>query len=254
MSRREGHTVGEVAKLARVSVRTLHHYDEIGLLEPSGRTESGYRLYTDRDLERLQQVLFFRELGFALEDVTRILRDPAFDRKQALLAQRAMLVEKGKRLEAMVALVDRTLESLGKGQVMDAEQIFEGDFEPGAYEEEAKERWGRTDAYAESKRRTARYTKDDWGRMRQEAEGIAQELAEVFGAGATAEEARATELAERHRLHIDRWFYPCSREMHVALGEMYVADPRFAEHYDRREPGLSQFVRDAIRANAKRPR
>jgi DNA-binding transcriptional MerR regulator len=81
MSRRQGHTVGEVARLARVSVRALHHYDEIGLLEPSGRTESGYRLYTDRDLERLQQALFFRELGFALEDVTRILRDPSFDRR-----------------------------------------------------------------------------------------------------------------------------------------------------------------------------
>jgi DNA-binding transcriptional MerR regulator len=254
MSRREGHTVGEVAKLARVSVRTLHHYDEIGLLEPSGRTESGYRLYTSRDLERLQQVLFFRELGFALEDVTRILRDPAFDRKQALIAQRAMLVEKGKRLEAMVALVDRTLESLEKGQVMDAEQIFEGDFQPGAYEEEVKERWGRTDSYAESKRRTSRYTKDDWQRMRQEAEAIAQELADAFGAGVRAKDARATDLAERHREHIDRWFYPCSREMHVGLGEMYVADPRFAEHYDRRKPGLSQFVCDAIKANAKRAR
>src|SRR6202046_4168345 len=106
MSRRQGHTVGEVARLARVSVRALHHYDEIGLLVPSGRTESGYRLYTEPDLERLQQVLFFRELGFALEDVSRILRDPHFDRRQALLAQRAMLVEKGERLMAMVSLVD----------------------------------------------------------------------------------------------------------------------------------------------------
>src|SRR5580700_8399316 len=152
MSRREGHTVGEVAKVARVSVRTLHHYDEIGLLVPSGRTESGYRLYTDSDLERLQQVLFFRELGFALEDVARILRDPDFDRRQALIAQRAMLVEKGERLKAMVALVDRTLDALGKGTVMNGEDMFDANFDQAPYEEEAKARWGKTDSYAESKR------------------------------------------------------------------------------------------------------
>src|SRR5579872_1874814 len=104
------HTVGDVAKIARVSVRTLHHYDEIGLLKPSGRSRSSYRLYTGGDLERLQQILFFRELGFALEDIARIVRDPAFDRREALVAQRAMLVEKGERLRTMVALVDKTLD------------------------------------------------------------------------------------------------------------------------------------------------
>ena len=247
-----GHTVGEVARLARVSVRALHHYDEIGLLEPSGRTESGYRLYTEPDLERLQQVLFFRELGFALEDVARILRDPHFDRRQALIAQRAMLVEKGERLRAMVALVDRTLESLGKGTIMGAEEMFEGGFDPGAYEEEAKERWGKTDAYAESKRRTKGYTKEDWQRIRGEADAITGELAEVFARGAPPADPRALDLVEEHRLHIDRWFYPCSLAMHVSLGEMYVSDPRFTEHYDRRRPGLAQFVCDAIRANAAR--
>jgi DNA-binding transcriptional MerR regulator len=168
MGERKGFTVGEVARLARVSVRALHHYDEIGLLAPSGRTQAGYRLYTDGDIELLQQVLFFRELGFVLDDVARILRDPRFDRRQALLAQRAMLVEKGARLEAMVALVDRTLESLGKGIVMSAEEMFDGDFNPGAYEEEARARWGKTDAYAESKKRTKGYTKEDWQRARAE--------------------------------------------------------------------------------------
>jgi len=247
-----GHTVGEVAKLARLSVRALHHYDEIGLLKPSGRTESGYRLYTDRDIERLQQVLFFRELGFALEDVSRILRDPHFDRRQALIAQRAMLVEKGERLQAMVALVDRTLDSLGKGIVMSAEELFEGNFNPGAYEEEAKQRWGKTDSYAESQKRTKGYTKEDWQKVRAEADAITGELAELFASGAPPADLRALDLVEKHRLHIDRWFYPCSRAMHVSLGEMYVSDPRFAEHYDKRKPGLAQFVCDAIRANAGR--
>ena len=167
-----GHTVGEVAKLARVSVRALHHYDEIGLLPPSGRTESGYRLYTEIDLERLQQVLFFRELGFALEDVARILKDPLFDRRQALIAQRAMLVEKGERIKAAVALVNRTLDSLGKGTVMNAEEMFEGGFDPAAHEDEANERWGKSDAYAESRRRTKGYTKEDWQRIRAEGDAI----------------------------------------------------------------------------------
>jgi DNA-binding transcriptional MerR regulator len=247
-----GHTVGEVAKLARVSVRALHHYDEIGLLEPSGRTEAGYRLYTDDDVARLQQVLFFRELGFALDDVARILRDPHFDRRQALLAQRAMLVEKGERLKAMVSLVDRTLESLGKGTVMSAEELFDANFDAGAYEEEAKARWGESDSYAESKKRTKGYTKEDWQKVHREADAITGELADVFATGAPATDPRAIDLVEKHRLHIDRWFYPCSRAMHVRLGEMYVSDPRFTEHYEKRRAGLAQFVCDAIRANAAR--
>jgi DNA-binding transcriptional MerR regulator len=246
-----GHTVGEVSKLARVSVRALHHYDEIGLLEPSGRTEAGYRLYTDRDIERLQQVLFFRELGFALEDVARILRDPHFDRRQALVAQRAMLVEKGKRLEAMVSLVDRTLDSLGKGVVMSTEDMFEG-FDHAAYEEETEKRWGKTDAFAESKRRTKGYSKQDWQTIRGEADALTTELTDVFASGALPTDPRALDLVEKHRLHIDRWFYPCSRAMHAQLGEMYVSDPRFAEHYDKRRPGLAQFVCEAMRANATR--
>jgi MerR family transcriptional regulator, thiopeptide resistance regulator len=252
MSHPRSHTIGEVAKIARVSVRALHHYDEIGLLEPSGRTESGYRLYTERDLERLQQVLFFRELGFALEDVARILKDPHFDRRQALIAQRAMLVEKGQRLQAMVLLVDRALESLGKGTVMNPEEMFEGELDAAVYEPEAKERWGKTEAYAESKRRTKGYTKEDWRRMGSEADVIINELAELFASGAAPEDTRARDLAEQHRLHIDRWFYPCSRAIHVSLGEMYVSDPRFTEHYDKRRPGLAQFVCEAIRANAAR--
>jgi MerR family transcriptional regulator, thiopeptide resistance regulator len=247
-----GHTVGDVAKLARVSVRALHHYDEIGLLTPSGRTESGYRRYTDRDIEKLQQVLFFRELGFALEDVARILRDPDFDRRQALIAQRAMLVEKGERLKAMVALVDRTLDALGKGTVMSGEQLFECDFDPSVHEEEAKACWGKTDAYAESKRRTKGYTREDWKRIGDETSALTGELADLFTAGVPPEDPRACDLVEKHRLQIDRWFYACSHAIHVSLGEMYVADPRFAEHYDKRKPGLAQYVCDAIRANAAR--
>src|SRR4051812_43314536 len=116
--RERGRTVGELAKLAHISVRTLHHYDEIGLLRPSGRSRASYRLYTEADLARLQQVLFFRALGFSLDDVARVLSAPDFDRKKALLAQRALLVREGRRLEAMVALVDKTLDALERNVAM----------------------------------------------------------------------------------------------------------------------------------------
>ncbi|HLU65881.1 MAG TPA: MerR family transcriptional regulator [Kofleriaceae bacterium] len=250
------HTVGEVARIARVSIRTLHHYDEIGLLRPSGRSRAGYRLYSSGDLERLQQILFFRELGFALEDIVRILREPDVDRGQALLAQRALVVDKIARLQAMLALIDRTIASLEGGITMTPEDMFDvfGDFDPNQHEDEVRERWGDTDAYKESKRRTSKYTKEDWKRMGAEMEEITAALAAALTAGTPPDDPSVLDLAERHRLHIDRWFYPCSHQMHEGLGEMYVSDPRFTDHYDQRVPGLAAFVRDAIRGNAARQR
>ncbi len=244
-------TVGELASLARVSVRTLHHYDEIGLLRPSGRSGAGYRLYTEGDLQRLQQVLFFRELGFKLDEIARILADPGFDRRQTLLAQRALLVERADRARALVDLVDRTLKALEEGDTMNPEDTFEG-FDPAKYEDEAKAWWGTTEAYAESRRRTSRYTKDDWKRMADESKATVDELAQAMDDGVTPTDARAMDLAEQHRLHLEHWFYPCSSAMHVGLGEMYVADPRFAAVYDQRRAGLSEFLRAAIQANAAR--
>src|SRR4051812_37177691 len=119
------YTVGELASLARVSIRALHHYDEIGLLRPSGRSGAGYRLYTAPDLQRLQQVLFFRELGFKLEEIQRILADPGFDRRQTLVAHRALLAERAERARALVDLVDRTLKALGDDDTMNPEEMFE---------------------------------------------------------------------------------------------------------------------------------
>lgn len=247
-------TVGDVAKLARLSVRALHHYDEIGLLVPSGRSESGYRLYTDQDLERLQQVLFYRELGLSLEDIKALLEDPAFDRRAALVAQRATLAEKAERLRSMLALVDKTLAAMEGTITMNREDMFEvfGGFDPARHEAEAEQRWGNTDSFKESQRRTKSYTKDDWTKLKAEGDAITERFARAFEAGQTPSDEHAMEIAEDARLHIDRWFYPCSHERHAGLGEMYVQDPRFAENYERRRPGLARFIRDAIKANAER--
>jgi hypothetical protein len=136
----------------------------------------------------------------------------------------------------------------------DDAEMFEifGDFDPAAYEPEVRERWGDTDAYAESARRTARYTQDDWRAIKAEAATIGTGLAERFDTGADPGAPDVLALVDRHREHMSRWFYPCSLEMQAALGEMYVADPRFASSYDRIRPGLAVFVRDAVRARVAR--
>lgn len=246
--------VGEVAKLARVSVRALHHYDHLGLLSPSGRSESGYRLYTPKDLERLQHVLFYRELGFALDEIRDLMADPAFDRREALLQQRRLLQAQAGRLQALLDLIDTTLVSLEGGYGMTREEMFEAfdDFDPSEYEDEAKERWGHTDAYKESARRTKGYTAQDWERFKAESVEINLAVAALMDEGVAPDDPRAMAAVERHRLQIDRWFYPCSREMHARLGEMYVADPRFTATYEKIRTGMARYVRDATAANAAR--
>jgi DNA-binding transcriptional MerR regulator len=248
------YTVGEVAKLARVSVRTLHHYDEVGLLRPSERSDAGYRLYSLGDLERLQQVLFYKELGFALDEIAGLMNDPAFDRREALLVQRELVAGQALRLEALLGLIDKTLTSLEGGIHMTKEEMFEvfGDFDPSQYEDEVKERWGDTDAYKESTRRAARYTKDDWARFKAESEEINATIVALMDEGVAPDDPRAMDAVERHRLQIDQWFYPCSHEMHSNLGEMYIADPRFTATYEKIHPGMARYVRDAIKANAAR--
>ena len=249
-------TVGHVADLAKVSARTLHHYDEIGLVRPSARTDAGYRLYDDGDLERLQQVLFYRELGFRLDDIRGLMTAPDFDRGRALREQRRLLRARAAQVERMLAAVDAAIDAHEKGTPMNSQDMFEvfGDFDPSEYEDEVRERWGDTEAYRQSVERTSRYTKEDWQRAQAEADEVARRFATLMERGepATGEDAIAT--AEAHRRHIGDRFYDCSHEMHAGLGEMYVADQRFTEYWDRYAPGLARYVRDAIVANAEQSR
>ena len=255
MARNRSYQVKEVAEIAGVSVRTLHHYDELGLLVPRGRTNAGYRLYDDDDLLRLQQILIGRELGLALEEIRRSLDDPKFDRKRALLTQREQLQLRAKQTDAMLRAVDAALALLdtpnNSGDAMDRKEIFNG-FDPKQYEAEAEERWGHTDAYKESKKRTQRYSKEDWQRCGAEQAGVYADAFALKQDGKAPESAEAMDVAERHRLAIDRWFYPCGYAMHVGLADMYEQDGRFAENIDKHGPGLTPFLSAAIRANAKR--
>ena len=246
--------IGEVARFAHVSVRTLHHYEEVGLLKPSYRTEAGYRCYSDADLDKLQSILFYKELGFSLEDIRHLLSNAAPDHREALYQQRTLIRTKVLRLEAMLELIDKTLTSTEGGTNMTKEDMFEvfGDFDPKDYEVEVKERWGDTDAYKESAKRTKSYSKADWQRYKEENEQINAKMAQLMDEGVAPTDKKAMDAVEEARLLIDRWFYPCSREMHANLGEMYVADPRFTATYEAIHPGMAEFMKAAIKANAKR--
>ncbi len=246
-------TVGEVARLANVTVRTLHHYDAVGLVCPSARTEAGYRLYDDEDLARLQQVLLYRALGFGLDEIRALMTAEDFDRGKALHEQRELLAAEADRLDGMIRAVDRAIDAHEKGTTMSDEEMFAvfGE-EQRDLQEEAAERWGDTDAWQQSRRRTGGYTRDDWEAVRAESEAVTARIAEVYRSGAAADSEAAMDAVEAHRQQINDRFYDCSHEMHVHLGEMYLADPRFTASYEQHAEGLARYVHDAIVANAER--
>ena len=246
--------VKDVARIAGVSVRTLHHYDAIGLLVPQLRTAAGYRVYSDADMFRLQQILINRELGLSLEEIRRLLDDPAFDRVAALLDQRERLRERVQQSEAMIRAVDAALAVLDgdqKDAEMNMEALFQG-FDPSGYTDEARRLWGTSDAYVEGTKRTQRYTPADWKALMAEQSAIYDSAYAALQAGKTPTDEAVMDIAERHRLSIDQWFYPCSHRMHRGLARMYEFDDRFRQAIDTHGEGLTTFLAAAIRANAAR--
>jgi MerR family transcriptional regulator, thiopeptide resistance regulator len=267
--------VKEVAELSGLSIRALHHYDAIGLLTPSFRSAAGYRLYDADDLLRLQQILIGRELGLSLEDIRRSLDDPSFDRRRALLRQRSELSARAQRTTEMICAIDAAIaiidaahddmivavvcdapssgESLmeQEGITVDFKKIFDG-FDHDKYAGEAKQRWGHTDPYKVSMKRTQSYTEADWQRFKEEQGAIYADAVAAMKSGKDPSDPASMDVAERHRLSIDRWFYPCSSQMHRGLADMYEGDQRFRENIDKHGAGLTTFLSAAIRANAER--
>ncbi|WP_229399586.1 MerR family transcriptional regulator [Micromonospora okii] len=246
------YTVGEVARAAGVTVRTLHHYDEIGLLSPSGRTPAGYRRYDDADLERLQLVRHYRELGFPLDEITAILDDPDADPAAHLRRQHELLTGRIGKLQEMVAAIELALEARRMNIRLTPQERFEvfGDFDPDEHTEEVQQRWGGTEAYRESNRRAAGYSKEDWLRNKAENEDWGRRIVAALDSGAPADGPEAMALAEEHRQLINRWFYDCPYEMHICLADMYVADERFTAYFEGLRPGLAAYLGEAIHANA----
>ncbi|MEU6993032.1 MerR family transcriptional regulator [Streptomyces sp. NPDC046465] len=248
------YSVGQVAGFAGVTVRTLHHYDEIGLLVPGERSRAGHRRYNDADLDRLQQILFYRELGFPLDAVTALLDDPGTDPREHLRRQHGLLTARIHRLQEMAAAVKTAMEAKKMGINLTPEEKFEvfGDHDPDQYAEEVEQRWGDTEAYRESQRRSASYTKDDWKRINDELNAVHARVGNLLAQGAPADSEEAMDAAEEHRRFISANHYECSHEMHAGLGEMYVTDERFTAFYEAVRPGLAVYLRDAILANAAR--
>ena len=238
--------------MSGVSVRTLHHYDEIGLLAPGGRSEAGYRLYSAADLRRLRQILFYRELDFGLDQIAEIMADPEAGGGGHLRRQHRLLRERLARTQLLITAIENEMEARQMGISLTPEEQLEifGTDKLAEHRREARERWGDTDAFQESERRAAAYTKEDWIEIKRQADANIGGFAEALRAGLPADGARAMELAEAHRQHISRWFYECSLQRHRSLAELYISDPRYTQTYDDIAPGVSRYVHDAILANA----
>lgn len=246
-------TVGQAAEQFGVTVRTLHHYDEIGLLSPSDRSVSGYRLYSRADLERLSIIVVYRRLDLSLDQIRAALAEPS-KRRNHLQNQRAAVMTRLGRLHKLVAAIDNALEKDMNNQKMttqDMQDLF-GDGFSDEYRAEAEQRWGDSEPWIQSTERTASYTRADWEAIKAEtdANNAAFVAAMTSGSPATSEAAMAA--AEQHRQLIHDRFYDIDHDFHRGLGDMYVADPRFTKTYEDIAPGLAQYMRDAIHANADR--
>lgn len=247
------YTVGEVAARFGLTVRTLHHYDETGLLHPSERSTAGYRLYTERDLVRLQHIVVYRRLELPLEEIRGLLDEGgAIDH---LLRQRERVMSRLDEMRDLVVAIDNALEKEMTNQPMtddDMRELFGDGFDD--YQAEAEQKWGDTDAWKESQRRAAAYTKAEWVQIKAEGEEVEKALADSFRAGLPADSVEAMDAAEAHRQQVNRWFYDCSPALHRNLGDLYVSDERYVANYDAafELPSLARYCRDAIHANADR--
>lgn len=247
-------SVGQLAERSGVTVRTLHHYDEIGLLRPSGRSAAGYRLYGAEELVRLQHVVVYRRLGFALEDIAVLLDAPDADVAGHLRRQRAAVMSRLGEMQDLVTAIDRALEAevSGVNLTPDEQRELFGESWSEDYQREAQERWGDTDGWRQSQERTARYTKDDWVAIKAEGDAVNAALVAAKRSGEPADSVAAMDAAEAHRRSIDERFYDLDHAFHRCLGDMFADDERFVAYYDALEPGLARYVRDAIHANADR--
>lgn len=254
-------TVGAVAEATGVSVRTLHHYDEIALLCPSVRSPAGYRLYAAEDVARLEEILLYRRLGFSLEQTAQVLAAAPEDLTAHLADKLDLLKRERDAIDADIQSITSLLDQLKRGAPMTTDDLHNAldglshapepirdDY--AKHHGEVQARWGDTDTYAAAETRIRGHSKKDWARIQGEQERLEAAMARLAGEGIDASSDEACALAEQMRQHIDRSYYACSREMHVALADMYESDPRFRAHYDNRKAGLAAYIATAIRTNA----
>ncbi|MBB6452637.1 DNA-binding transcriptional MerR regulator [Salirhabdus euzebyi] len=239
-----GIKVKEVADLVGISVRTLHHYDEIGLLTPEATTTSGYRLYSEEDLECLQQILFFKELGFPLKKIREIISSPSFNKSEALELHRKYLIDKRSRLDKIIATIDKTIEHT-KGEInMSNKEKFEGfDFSQNPYEQEARERWGEK-AVDDSNKKISSMSKKEKETANEKMIAIYTKLAELRYDSPASDEAQAA-IKDWYDL-LNNNFGSYNLETFKGLGKLYVDDKRFTKNIDKMGEGLAKFMSEAM--------
>lgn len=234
--------IKEFSLLTEVSVRTLHYYDEIGLLKPDEvDRENGYRYYGERAFEKMLEILFLRELGFSLKSIKEILSSPTYNKKEAFRKQKELLNLKKAKIEKMISVLEEA--EKGELKIMTIDNSYEKTRKQ--YEAEVKEKWGSTDAYKESQQKTATYSKEKWNDVSSGLDEVIAEFAKVKAEGRTAEESIF--LAEKLQQYITDNFYTCTKEILTGLGEMYVLDERFKENIDKHDEGTAEFMREVIR-------
>jgi len=232
--------IKKFAELTGVSVRTLHYYDEIGLLKPSSVDRfTGYRYYDESSVLRMQEILFYRELDFSLKSIAEILSSPNYDREKALKEQKKLLTLKKERLERLILSIDNAV----KGEnVMSA--FDNSEFE--AYKAEAKEKWGNTKAYAEFSAKTNGYSKGRFADINAGLEYIFRDFAELMKSGAEPSSDEVQALVKKLQDYITEYYYTCTDEILAGLGQMYLADERFKNNIDKYASGTAEFVSKAI--------
>ena len=232
--------IKEFAELTGVSVRTLHYYDEIGLLCPAFIDEqTGYRFYNEDSLMRMQEILFYRELDFSLKGIGRILSSPDYDKEKALSEQRRLLKLKKERIERLISAID----DAAKGKTV-MKAFDNSEYEN--YKQEVKERWGGTNAYREHAEKTKHYSGKEWSALYEEMGRLFAAFSECRRHGAAPDSSEAQKLVKTLQDHITENYYHCTDEILAGLGNMYVSDERFQAFIDQSGDGTAQYVCQAI--------
>ena len=243
-------TVGQVSKLLGLSIRTLHHWEERGLVQPEGRSWQNYRLYSDADIARLEKIMIYRAIGMSLESIASLL-DTDADETSHLQRQRDLLVQKESELHQMVRAIDQLLEHAMNKKALTIEEVAQvlGEASFPDYQKDAEEIWGDTEDWAISARKTADMTRGDWETMKEQMARVEAALVEAMNRGVRPGSPEANELAEAHRRLISR-FFPVTHAKQVLISRGYVSDPRFTEHYETQGAGLAAWLKAIIDANA----
>lgn len=241
------YTIKQIAKLTGISVRTLHHYDQIGLLTPKRNSKNEYREYSEPDLIILQQILFFKEIDLPLEQIEKIIKNPNFDNTIALKDHKRLITLKKERLEKLLHTIDKTINTLNKNKPMNNDELFSSFSlqQIEKYTNEAKEKWGHTEAFKQSQKRVGKMSKSEIKKISDEQIELAQNIAEYMKSKLSTESIKTQKLIEKHYNQL-RYFYEPTKEIYKGLADIYVSDPRFKLYFENISLGLAQYMHDAM--------